>query len=167
MQECVIRKKHINFKFIFIGVYCVAFLTYIIYGLQFAEATNYEINAKLEIPSIGLATDVTPLTLEENKLDTPDSIVGSYSSFPSKTLLIGHTTGVFHALNRIAVGDQITYQDNKYDVIDYYVALKSDINMTDLLSATDKDTLVLMTCAGTLYEGGDASHRLIVTAIKE
>ena len=29
------------------------------------------------------------------------------------------------------------------------------------------DTLVVMTCAGELYNNGDASHRLVLTAIKQ
>jgi hypothetical protein len=28
------------------------------------------------------------------------------------------------------------------------------------------DTLVLMTCAGELLDNGDATHRLIITAVK-
>ena len=38
--------------------------------------------------------------------------------------------------------------------------------MNKILEASDKDTVVLMTCAGKDLGNGDASHRLIVTAIR-
>ena len=41
---------------------------------------------------------------------------------------------------------------------------KSDIKMSNVLKAEEKDTLVLMTCAGTPVGDKDATHRLIVTA---
>ncbi len=44
---------------------------------------------------------------------------------------------------------------------------KSMISMSELLKADDKETIVIMTCAGESLENGDATHRLIVTAVAE
>mgnify|MGYP003312839861 CR=1 FL=1 len=44
---------------------------------------------------------------------------------------------------------------------------KSMINMAEILQEEDKDTLVLMTCAGEDLGNGDSTHRLLVTATGE
>lgn len=38
--------------------------------------------------------------------------------------------------------------------------------MSTLLTPTSQDTIILMTCAGTDLGNGDASHRLIITAVR-
>ena len=40
------------------------------------------------------------------------------------------------------------------------------IDMDKLLKTSRQDTVVIMTCAGKLLDGGDATHRLIITAIR-
>ena len=37
--------------------------------------------------------------------------------------------------------------------------------MTEILKREEKDTIVIMTCAGELLDGGDATHRFMVTAV--
>ena len=159
-------KRHFDLRYIFVGLYVLLFVTYIIVGLQPAEAAaNYEISANLSIPAIGLRSDVTELTLRDGNLDTPDTIVGSYSRADNKTLLIGHSTTIFERLNEIRLGDTIEYDNASYTVISYKIQAKPDISMAHLLKRADEDTIVLMTCAGELLENGDATHRLIITAV--
>lgn len=152
-------------KPLFIGLYMLAVAIYIIIGLQPAEAADYDISTKLSIPSIGLVSDVTELEPENNVLPTPDTIVGSYAETKNKTLLIGHSTTVFKDLNMVRLGDTLRYKDTNYQVVAIDTLQKSDIDMSELLSESAYDTLVVMTCAGELLSGGDATHRLILTAV--
>ena len=161
-------KKRISPKYIFIGLYFVAFLAFLIYGLQPAGAVQSEqISGKLEVPSIGLVSDVTNLELEDRKLNTPDNIVGSFSNHKNKTLLIGHSTTVFEGLKNVKLGDGLVYNDSSYNVIDVETIEKDQIKMSELLKSEENDTLVLMTCVGTLLGDGDSTHRLIITAIRD
>lgn len=158
-------KKRLNLKTVLIGLYAVVFVAYIIVGLKPAEAAqSYEISAELSIPSIDLVSDVTTLHLEDHGLETPDSIVGSFSRAENKTLLIGHSSTVFQNLDKVAVADEITYDDDIYIVKQIEILEKSEIDMSKLLAQADENTLVIMTCAGTDLGNGDATHRLIITA---
>lgn len=136
-------------------------------GLSPAEALQYEITAELKIPSISLDTGVTTLQLQERKLITPDAIVGSFSRSKNKVLLIGHAATVLKNLKDITVGDIINYDDTIYKVENIEIAQKADVDMDDLLKPAKDKTIIIMTCAGELYDNGDASHRLIITAISE
>ena len=140
---------------------------YIIVGLQPAEAANYEVTTKLAIPEISLNVDVTALELNNGKLDTPDAIVGSYTRAKNKTLLIGHSTTVFQNLDQVKLGNTINYDGQLYRVVARDMIQKADVEMQQVLAGTDKDTIVIMTCAGQLLGGGDATHRLIITAVNE
>ena len=157
-------KRHINFRNVFVVLYVVAFAIYLIIGLQPAKAHDYEISGAFSIPSIGLESDVTTLELKNRKLDTPDTIVGSYSRSDGKTLLIGHSTTVFQGLDQVKLGDEFVYNGKSYYVDDISVMAREDISMMDLLKKEDRETLVVMTCAGELLGGGEATHRLIITA---
>ena len=163
-EESVIIRKHLDARKTFLTVYFLAFAVYIIIGLQPAQAQNYDVSGSLSIPVIGLTSDVTTLELKDKKLDTPDTIVGSYSRVDSKVLLIGHSTTVFQDLDKVTLGDEIVYNDKTYYVDDITTLKKEEISMTNLLQREDKDTLVVMTCAGELLGEGEATHRLIITA---
>ncbi len=156
--------ERLDSKNIFIIIYCLSFFAYIVYGLQPAEAVQYKTDATISIPSIGLSSDVTKLELNGQHLDTPDTIVGSYSDHNNKTLLIGHSTTVFQNLFKLNLRDSIKYDDKTYIVEQIHMVKKSKISMKKLLNTAEKDTIVLMTCAGTLLDNGDATHRLIITA---
>ena len=41
---------------------------------------------------------------------------------------------------------------------------KANVDMSKILASTEKQTLEIMTCIGDLLDGGDATHRLIITA---
>ena len=159
-------KQHLDAKKVFVGLYVLAFAIYVVVGLQPAKAAHYEVAAELNIPSIGLTADVTELQLNNGKLDTPDTIVGSYSQGENKTLLIGHSTTVFKDLSGAKLNSTINYDNKTYRVTEIAMTQKKNVNMNRLLRSTDKDTLVIMTCAGQLLDGGDATHRLIITATR-
>ena len=157
-------KRRFDVRKLLITVYVLTFLAYLVVGLQPAEAAKYDVSGRIEIPSIGLKSNVTKLKLEEHKLSTPDTIVGSYTQAHNKTLLIGHASSVFSDLNMLTVGEGIYYEDKEYVVQKIELYRKEDIDMEEILQGEDRDTIVVMTCAGEVY-GADASHRLIVTAM--
>lgn len=159
-------KRHLDLRYVFVGLYVLFIVVYVVIGLQPADAINYEISADLEIPAIGLESGVTKLTLQDGRLNTPDTIVGSFSRAEHTTLLIGHSTTVFRHLDSVRVRDEIKYDYESYYVTDIEVESKADISMSKLLKDSSIDTLVLMTCAGELLDNGDATHRLIITAVK-
>lgn len=159
-------KKHLDLRYVFVGFYVLLFAIYVAIGLRPVDAIDYEISANLSIPSIGLESDVTRLALQDGKLNTPDTIVGSYSRTEHTTMLIGHSTTVFQHLDSVRLGDEIKYDYDSYYVTDVRVEAKGDISMASLLRSNSMDTLVLMTCAGELLDNGDATHRLIITAVK-
>ncbi len=156
--------KRLDPRYVFFGLYIFAFIIYIIIGLQPAEAVDLQISSRLSIPKIRLDSDVTSLKMEDHELKTPDTIVGSYDSAINKTLLIGHSSTVFNRLNEVSIGDEILYGEKTYIIKTRETIKKEDILMTKLLSESEVDTLVIMTCAGDNLGMGDATHRLIITA---
>jgi len=159
-------KRRFDFRRIVTILYIVAFLAFIVVGFQPAEARHYEISGKIEIPSIGLTSDVTTLELVDHKLETPDTIVGSFSKYSSKIFLVGHSGTVFKNLKDTQVGDLIYYDDKTFKITEMETLQKSDINMSLILMPSKETTLIIMTCAGQRVGEKDATHRLIVTAVK-
>lgn len=158
-------KKRFSPKYIFIGLYMLAFCAYIVYGLQPVEASaTYEITGVVNIPSINLTADVTELQLDGKELHTPDTIVGSFTNSLHTTLLIGHSSGVFKDLEHVRLNEKINYAGQEYVVTKLEYAKKESVNMDKLLEANKKDTLIIMTCAGQPIGDGDATHRFIITA---
>lgn len=157
-------KKRVDFRKVGAIIYIVAFLVYLVIGLTPADAAHYAVDSRLSIPSIGLESDVTALKLENHKLNTPDTIVGSFGWDENRTLLIGHSSTVFYNLKDLQVGESIIYNEKSYYVVDAVMVQKEDIVMEDLLDGDEFDTVVIMTCAGEDLGGGDSTHRLIVTA---
>ena len=157
-------RRHWDLRKVMTLVYLVALVIYLVVGLAPAEAAQYVVADTLEIESIGLTSDVTELNLVEHRLDTPEEIVGSYSRWPSKTLLIGHAGTVFQDLNLVSVGDTIKYGGAIYKVSQIELYRKEDVDMEAVLAPAPRRTLSIMTCAGEV-RGLDASHRLILTAV--
>ena len=161
-----LKRRRFDFRKIVTLFYVAAFATYLILGLQPAEAIQYEISGQLNIPSIGLTSDVTSLELEDHKLNTPNTIVGSYTARTNKIFLIGHSTTVFKNLNQVKPGNLIEYNDKTYRIISTETLSKADIDMKTLLKSENQNTLVIMTCAGEILNHQDATHRFIVTALE-
>lgn len=143
--------------------FVLIFGVYIWFGLQPAEAAHTR-RPSLSIPALGIESDVVETEIINGKLEVPSTLAASYSRNENKTLIYGHSTSVFEKLDNINIGDAIVYNDRTYHVTDITVVKKEDINMYEILSYEDEETIVLMTCDGELYDGGGASHRLIVTA---
>lgn len=159
-------KRKFNAKKLFTFIYVLAFAIYLVIGLQPAGAHEYEISGNLTIPSINLSSDVTDLELVDHKLETPDTIVGSYHRYNTKTFLIGHSSTVFQNLSQVEVGDTIIYNNIQYKITKTETLAKTDVDMNQLLAPTRDDTIVVMTCAGEPVGAKDATHRFIVTAVK-
>ena len=160
-------KKNFSFRKLFTILYIVAFLSYLVAGLGLPDGTAYTIDGGLAIPSINLVSGVATLELENHKLNTPDTIVGSYTRNTNKTFLIGHSSTIFKNLNQVNTNDSIFYNNVEYKISNIEILKKSDIDMNKILKAEEKDTIIIMTCAGNPVGEKDASHRLIVTAAKE
>lgn len=160
-------RKHLDLRKLLAGIYILALAVYFAVGFMPADATNYDISAELSIPSIGLYSDVTKLSLKNHQLETPRTIVGSFTRNSHKTLLIGHSTTVFNKLDEVKIGDEIVYDDTIYYIYNMYTVKKEEIKMGKLLSGEEKDTIVLMTCTGEPMGELDATHRLIVWASRE
>ena len=141
------------------------FAIWLFVGLQPAEAKTYDISNELQIPSIVLTSDVTNLKLENGELKTPENLVGSYTR-GGTTLLIGHSTTVFQNLQDVKIGDEVDFGDSVYNIYSTETVAKSDISMNQLLESSDEPQLILMTCAGELYDNGDSTERLIIKANK-
>ena len=159
-------KKHLNWRYVFVSLYVILFAVYLIVGLQPAQASDYEVLGELMIPGIGLESEVVKVDMRERKLETPDTVVGSYASAENKTLLVGHSTTVFTDLDKVKLGNEMLYNGVTYKVKKIETSIRERVHMNELLKREDEDTLVIMTCAGELLGNGEATHRLIVTAIK-
>lgn len=159
-------KRRFNWKRLFTILYIVAFLVYAVVGLHPVEARHYEVSGNLNIPAIGLNSDITTLELNDHRLETPDTIIGSYSKYGSKVLLIGHSTTVFKDLNKTRLGDYVYYNGELFVVGEIKTLSKGDIDMNMILAPTKNPSIIMMTCAGEPLVNHDATHRLIVTATK-
>ena len=162
-------KRKVDFRKVFTGIYIIVAFLLLTFGLRPAEATasHDDIVSSINIPAVGIVSTVTKIKLENHRLETPDLVVGSYAKKNSaKTFLVGHSTTVFRNLKYIKVGDIIAYDNQIYTVDNITIKQKENIDMNELLKSSKNapKTLIIMTCAGTLYADGDASHRLIVTA---
>lgn len=160
-------RRRFNSRRIITAIYVVALAAYLIMGLQPAEATQYEISGELKIPSINLTSDIANLELENHKLNTPDRIVGSYTRNSSKIFLFGHSSTVFENLNQVKLDDEVEYNNKLYKITGIEIMRKTKIDMNKILAAENKNTLVIMTCAGMPVGEKDATHRLIVTALEK
>ena len=158
-------KKHISKRVFFLIFYYLAFCGYLAFGFLSVGASSYHIDNHLIIPSINLSSDVTKVEISDGNLPTPDYIVGSFATETSKEFLFGHSSTVFADLKNIKIGDEIIYDNRTYTVISYKTYVKSDVDMSRVLSRAERDSLTLMTCAGEDYGNGDSSHRLIINAI--
>lgn len=162
-------RKRFDLRMIVTILYVVFACAYLAVGfvidLTPADAAEYDASTDIHIPVIDLDSDVTTLHLNENVLDTPDTIVGRFTWAENKTLLVGHAGTVFQNLKYLTVGDEIYYDEVWYKVVKMEVKAKAEISMTEILAEAEEETIIIMTCSGQDLGGGDATHRLIVTAV--
>lgn len=153
-------------KVVFTAFFFIFLPIYLFVGFQPtlpADAANYPV---LEIGSIGLTSPVAPLELEDHQLIAPATIAGAYSRNPNKTLIIGHSSTVFKKLSETKIGEEFSYNNESYRIVEIETQKKSDINMSEILAAVNQETIIIMTCAGDPLPDQDATHRLLVTATK-
>ncbi len=167
-------KHQIRSKYIFGIIYFACLFGFLFLNVRLsgavnthADSQNFDVNTTLIIPQIGLKTGVTELSLEDGRLNTPDYVAGSFSRSDNKTLIIGHRATAFSGLDTVSTGEEVVYSGNIYKIVSKTVVEKSNISMNALLRRAERDTLVLMTCAGESLENNDATHRLIITAVQE
>lgn len=165
-------KHRIRSRHVFAIVYFACLFGFLIFNIAnsntsdtHADSQNFNADASIIIPSIGLRANVFNMTLEDGELNVPDYDAGSYSRADNKTFITGHRSTVFSDLDETNVGDEIIYEGRLYQIISSVVMRKPDVSMNNILRATTRDTLVLMTCAGESLENKDATHRLIITAV--
>ena len=160
-------KKSFCLRSAFIGLYVFSFLVFLVIGFMPAEANAHDDDyGELVIPSIDFASEVVTAEKDEGELKVPYDMVGRYSRYKNKTLLVGHSSTVFGDLVNVRIGDKIAYDDNIYAVSNVELVEKDLIEMRKILKAEVVDTLIIMTCAGQDLGGGDSTHRLLVTAIE-
>ncbi|MBQ2638683.1 sortase [Candidatus Saccharibacteria bacterium] len=145
----------------------------IIYFLVAAGLTTYffvpkpvdaSSDERLFIPSIGLVARVENIERQGNTLKSPDYIAGAYFATAHKTVIIGHSSTIFKDLHNIKISDKFNFDNKSYIVKKIEILEKSVIDMNEIVSETEENTLVLMTCYGESLGGQDFSHRFIVTA---
>lgn len=165
-RRSVELRKHIDFRVVIATIcFAVATFCFLNYNFPAVASKGFDATMELVIPNINLSSEVAPTHMDNRKIVTPDTIVGSFSRATNKTLLVGHSTTAFEGLDEISISDEIIFNNNKYIVTQIELADKNVVNMDLILAPAEQDTLVLMTCAGELYENGDASQRLIITAL--
>lgn len=141
---------------------------YIFIGFQpTLAASSYSHDKRLDIPQLQIHSAVEELTLDHNQLKTPDTTVGSYQQAQNTTLLIGHSSTIFHNLSQAQIGQTIRYGGTSYQISSISILTKTSIDMHKLLDSNEKPTLILMTCAGKHLGNQDYSHRLVITATRE
>ena len=121
----------------------------------------------LIVPSINLRSKVIDSEMKNGELEVPETTAASYSRHENKTFLFGHAGSVFKNLHKVKLGDDISYDGKIYKVKGREIVLKNSISMHKILKREEKDTIVIMTCAGEMLENYDATHRLIITARAE
>ena len=176
MGSVITRSRFSREKKIYLAIFATYFtaaFAFLAIGLQpiKSSAEVYATEAQtaiglLSIDSIGLHAPVKTVKLNGKTLEVPEQITGAYSVHENKTLIIGHSSTVFNRLNEAKIGEEITYNGNKYNIINIEEKRKEDVIMKDILKAEDEDTLILMTCSGEKIANteSDHTHRLVITA---
>jgi LPXTG-site transpeptidase (sortase) family protein len=135
---------------------------------------------KIVIPSIALASEVTPAKLLKRdgsmSWDVPAFVAGHAQTSagagePGNAVLLGHVVSrdagnVFSHLDRVAVGDLVrVFSHDEY--FDYRIVDTREVSRTDtsVLDPTETPSLSLITCAGAWMPfAREYSERLVVRA---
>lgn len=139
----------------------IAGFTAYIFIPKSADASSEE---RLFMPSIGLIARVKNIDRTGNQLIAPDEIAGAYQPTIHKTVIIGHSSTIFKDLKNINSDDIFSFDDKKYEIKKKEIIEKNFVNMKEIVSETEKNTVILMTCYGEPLGGQDYSHRLVITA---
>lgn len=149
---------------VFGALYLCFFLifTFLAFQPQTVEANT---NLILEIPKISLTSPIRALEItDENTLISPERIAGVYHANQNHDFIIGHSSTIFHNLNKLNIGDTFRFGDQTYQIKTRKIQLKFDVDMAKLLTKKSTPTITLMTCHGEKISGHDYTERLILTA---
>ena len=149
---------------IFAGILYFSIITGFVAYCFAPKSVDASSEERLFIPSIGLVANVRDIERTGNQLIAPDTIAGAYRPATHKSVIIGHSSTVFENLKNLADGSDFTFDNKKYRVKKREILEKNFVNMNEVISATEIDTVVIMTCYGTPLKDQDYSHRLIITA---
>lgn len=139
---------------------------YLYVGLQPIRVDASE-QVRLEIAKIDLFTPVERLERLGNTLIAPEVVAGEYQEMAGRSLVIGHSSTVFKRLSEVELGDSLVYDGVTYRVSERRILAKSEVDMTELVRADGKNSLILMTCIGESLGGDDYTHRLVIKALVE
>lgn len=149
---------------------------------QEAPAPVYYPATHLEIPKIGLSTDVVSVGLDsQNRMDVPDNFVqagwynlGYKPGEKGSVVLDGHhddfngNPAVFYYLDNLDVGDQITVTDQSGRQFTYLVSDKEiypydQLPLEQIFNSSDKARLNMITCHG-IWDSSrqDYSERTVI-----
>ncbi|MGE3960504.1 MAG: class F sortase [Dehalococcoidia bacterium] len=142
--------------------------------------------AAIRIERLGVEADLVPLGVDvgSGNMAAPDGpeLVGWYDftaapgAGTGNAVFAGHRDwrgygpAVFYDLAELAAGDtvEVILSDGsrvRYEVVTAHTYPVAAIDMRTILARTERETLTLITCAGTI-EGGDYSDRHIVRAVR-
>ncbi len=139
----------------------IAGFTAYIFIPKAADASSEE---RLFIPDIGLIARVKDIERQGNQLIAPDTIAGAYKATNHKTVIIGHSSTIFKDLSKLDGDESFTFDGKSYSIKSREIIEKRFVNMEEIVSETERNTIVLMTCYGESLGGQDYSHRLVITA---
>ena len=126
---------------------------------QNAEPVMYN-DYTLQIPSIGLTTQMEKIVRQGTSLPVPDNNPGYYSANNYNLFIVGHNHTIFKRLNEKPKAI-IIWQNGEqktYNLVAYENKPKEQISMERLL---DFHGIVIMTCSGEYIDGG-FTHRLLL-----
>ena len=100
----------------------------------------------LVIPAIMLATYIVPAPVVNHEWVVPDNHAGQLEGV-TRTVLAGHTPGVFERLNELAVGDIVRLHAYGGEITYRVIWLKT-VSDDWTIDGQDRTPLVLVTCDG-------------------
>lgn len=114
----------------------------------------------LEIPSIGLKTQMVQTYAENKDIQVPDSVPGYFIDNSQNILILGHNSSIFSRLKEIPQSISIYHnnQPTTYNLQTYEDTPNENISMKSVLAYPG---VVLMTCSGE-YINGHYNKRLIL-----
>ena len=164
------KREGVKFKLprakfsVFAGlIYFVAIAAFTAY-IFIPKAVDASSEERLFIPDIGLIARVKDIERQGNQLIAPDTIAGAYKATNHKTVIIGHSSTIFKDLVKLDGDESFTFDNKNYSITSREIVEKRFVNMEEIVSETEKNTIVLMTCYGEPLGGQDYSHRLIIVA---
>lgn len=177
-------KNYISFAFAFISIFTFALSPFV--GAKSAEAawitaetvSATDVPAWIYIPAINLFSYVEGVGIDSaGRMDVPSGKTNNvgwykYGVRPGETgtaVVDAHNTAAFKNLHQVPLGSDIYVITTQGRMLHFQVQEAETHSMSYLkpemlFETTNDKQLNLITCAGTLFGNGNATHRLIVSA---